>query len=561
MADYVYVMHQVSKAWPGGKKLFEDVTLSFFPGVKIGVVGVNGAGKSTLLKIMAGQEHAFQGEARPEKGVSVGYLSQEPQLDESRSVVDNIADGVAQMRELLQRFEDISARFAEPMDDDEMTKLIAEQADVQEKIDADNGWDLAARIDMAMEALGCPPADKDIKTLSGGEKRRIALCRLLLAEPDLLLLDEPTNHLDAATVAWLENHLINYKGTVVLVTHDRYFLDNITGWILELDRGQGIPHEGNYSSWAAQKQKRLSQESREDVARQRALARELEWIGATPEARRTKSKARITAYEKLRDETKRDAARDAQIAIPCNVRLGELVLEMKKVTKSFSDDEQAFCLIDDLSFRLPAGGIVGIVGPNGAGKTTFFRMIADQEKPDQGEIRLGDNVSLGYVDQSRESLNDKLAVWEEISGGRDVIPLAGRDVPARAWAAAFNFRGTDQQKKIGTLSGGERNRVHLAKVLTLGSNLLLLDEPTNDLDMETLRALEEGLENFSGCAMIISHDRRFLDRIATHMLAFEGDGKVVWFEGNHRDYEQDRIRRLGRDASEHNRIKYKRLTR
>ncbi len=562
---FVYVMQEVSKAWPGGKKLFEDITLSFLPGAKIGVVGVNGSGKSTLLKIMAGEERDFQGEARPEKGIRVGYLSQEPQLDESRSVADNIADGAAEMRELLQRFEDISARFAEPMDDDAMNRLIADQAEVQEKIDAANGWDLAARIDMAMEVLGCPPADADIKTLSGGEKRRVALCRLLLAAPDLLLLDEPTNHLDAATVAWLENHLINYRGTVVLITHDRYFLDNITGWILELDRGQGIPHEGNYSSWALHKQKRLVQEAREDITRQRALARELEWINATPEARRTKSKARITAYEKLCNATKRDAAREAQIMIPCDARLGELVLEMKNVSKSFrdssSDSEQAFCLIDDLSFRLPPGGIVGIVGPNGAGKTTLFRMIAAQDAPDRGEVRLGESVRLGYVDQSRASLNGALAVWEEIGGGRDVIPLAGRDVPVRAWASAFNFRGSDQQKKVGTLSGGERNRVHLAKVLTLGSNLLLLDEPTNDLDMETLRALEEGLENFSGSAMIISHDRRFLDRIATHMLAFEGDGGVVWFEGNYRDYEEDRIRRLGRDTAERNRIKYKRLTR
>ncbi len=563
---FVYVMQEVSKAWPGGKKLFEDITLSFLPGAKIGVVGVNGAGKSTLLKIMAGEERDFQGEARLEKGVSVGYLPQEPELDESRSVADNIADGAAETRALLQRFEEISARFAAPMDDDAMAALVADQAEVQEKIDAANGWDLAARIDMAMEALGCPAADADIKTLSGGERRRVALCRLLLAAPDLLLLDEPTNHLDAATVAWLENHLINYQGTVILITHDRYFLDNITSWILELDRGQGIPHQGNYSSWAAHKQKRLVQESREDASRRRALARELDWINATPEARRTKSKARITAYEKLRDETKRDAARDAQITIPCNERLGDLVLEMSHVSKWFGgtpqdNGEQDLCLIDDLSFKLPAGGIVGIVGPNGAGKTTLFRMIAAQETPSQGEIRLGERVSLGYVDQSRASLNGKLAVWEEIADGRDVIPLAGRDVPARAWAAAFNFRGSDQQKKIGTLSGGERNRVHLAKVLTLGSNLLLLDEPTNDLDMETLRALEEGLEGFAGSAMIISHDRRFLDRVATHMLAFEDDGAVVWFEGNHRDYQEDRIRRLGRDVGAHNRIKYKRLTR
>lgn len=557
MAEFVYVMENVSKAWAGGKKLFENVTLSFLPSAKIGVVGVNGSGKSTLLKIMCGQESDFQGEARAEAGAKVGYLPQEPELDESRSVMDNVLDGVSELRNLLTRFEEISTKFAEPMGDDEMAALIAEQAEVQEKIDAANGWDLIAKAEMAMDALGCPAGDLEIKNLSGGQKRRIALCKLLLEAPDLLLLDEPTNHLDALTVAWLENYLINYKGTVVLITHDRYFLDNITGWILELDRGQALPYEGNYSSWALQKQKRLLQESREDKTRQRALSKELEWINATPEARRTKSKARISAYEKLRDETKKEVMGAAQIVIPCNKRLGNLVVEASGLIKSFGD----ICLIDDLSFKLPAGGIVGVIGPNGAGKTTLLRLICGIDKPTSGEMRLGEGVEIGYVDQSRDSLDGKKSVWEEISDGRDVIKLANGEVPARAWTAAFNFKGSDQQKKISTLSGGERNRVHLAKVLTLGANLLLLDEPTNDLDMETLRALEEGLENYAGCAMVISHDRRFLDRLATHMLAFEGDGKVVWFEGNFEDYEKNRIKRFGDGAMEHNRIKYKRFTR
>lgn len=557
MAEFVYVMDGVSKAWAGSKKLFEDVTLSFLPGAKIGVVGVNGSGKSTLLKIIAGIEREFEGEARSEAGIRVGYLSQEPELDESRSVLDNVLDGVGELRSLLVRFEEISTQFAEPMDEDAMTKLISEQSEVQEKIDNLGGWDINAKAEMAMEALGCPPSDSNIKTLSGGQKRRIALCRLLLEAPDLLLLDEPTNHLDALTVAWLENYLIQYKGTVVLITHDRYFLDNITGWILELDRGQAIPHEGNYSSWAAQKQKRLLQESREDKTRQRALSKELEWINATPEARRKKSKARISAYEKLSSETDSTAQGVAQISIPCNQSLGRLVVDVNNVTKNYDD----FCLIDDLSFRLPAGAIVGVIGPNGAGKTTLLRMIASLEEPTSGTIRLGEGLEIGFVDQSRDTLDGTKLVWEEISDGRDVIQLATGEVPARAWTAAFNFRGTDQQKKISMLSGGERNRVHLAKVLTMGSNLLMLDEPTNDLDMETLRALEEGLESYSGCAMVISHDRRFLDRLATHMLAFEGEGKVVWFEGNFQDYEKDRERRLGFDASQQNRVKHKRFTR
>ena len=557
MAEFVYVMENVSKAWAGGKQLFEDITLSFLPGAKIGVVGVNGAGKSTLLKIMAGLERDFQGEARAEAGMRVGYLAQEPILDETRSVMDNVLDGVGELRALLTRFEEISAKFAEPMSDEEMEKLIAEQTEVQEKIETANGWDLTAKAEMAMEALGCPPPDADIKNLSGGQKRRIALCRLLLEAPDLLLLDEPTNHLDALTVAWLENYLINYKGTVVLITHDRYFLDNITGWILELDRGQAIPCEGNYSAWARQKQKRLQQESREDKTRQRALETELEWINATPEARRKKSKARVNAYEKLRDQTQTQKQGIAQISIPCNKQLGTLVVDAKAITKNYDD----LCLIDDLSFRLPAGAIVGVIGPNGAGKTTLLRLIAELEKADKGNMRLGEGVEIGFVDQSRESLNGSAAVWEEISGGRDVIKLANGEVPARAWTAAFNFKGSDQQKKIATLSGGERNRVHLAKVLTQGANLLLLDEPTNDLDMETLRALEEGLENYLGCAIVISHDRRFLDRLATHILAFEGEGKVVWFEGNFEDYEKDFHRRFGDSANAHNRVKYKRFSR
>lgn len=557
MAEFVYVMDDVTKAWAGGKKLFEDVTLSFLPGAKIGVVGVNGSGKSTLLKIMAGIDLEFQGEARAEAGARVGYLAQEPQLDESRSVMDNVLDGAGELRSLLKRFEEISEKFAEPMEEDEMNALIEEQSAVQEKIDAGNGWDLSSRAEMAMDALGCPPPDDEIKNLSGGQKRRIALCRLLLEAPDLLLLDEPTNHLDALTVAWLENYLINYKGTVVLITHDRYFLDNITGWILELDRGRALPYEGNYSSWAVQKQKRLLHESREDKTRQRALSKELEWINATPEARRKKSKARISSYEKLRDGTQQQMLGQAQIVIPCNQRLGNLVVDAEHITKNYDD----LCLIDDLSFRLPAGGIVGVIGPNGAGKTTLLRLIAGLDEPSEGSIRLGNGVEIGFVDQSRDSLDDNHLVWEEISDGRDVIKLPSGEIPVRAWTAAFNFKGTDQQKKVGSLSGGERNRVHLAKVLTLGANLLLLDEPTNDLDMETLRALEEALENYTGCAMVISHDRRFLDRLATHILAFEGDGKAVWFEGNFQDYEKDHERRLGADASQHNRIKHKRFSR
>ena len=557
MAEYVYVMENVSKAWAQGKTLFENITLSFLPGAKIGVVGVNGSGKSTLLKIMAGLEKDYQGEARAEKNIKTGYLPQEPSLDESRSIKDNIMDGVASLRDWLDQFEQISARFGEPMSDEEMTALIAEQALVQEKIDAVGGWDLSSRVEMAMEALGCPSDDMDITALSGGQRRRVALCRLLLERPDILLLDEPTNHLDALTVSWLEKHLMDYKGTVIMITHDRYFLDNITGWILELDRGQAIGYQGNYSAWVERKQKRLLQEERENKARHQSLASELSWIQSTPQARRSKSKARITAYEQLRDQTKLEKRREAQIIIPCEKRLGNLVLEMKNISKSF----QKLCLIDDLSFSLPAGAIVGIIGPNGAGKTTLLRLISQQDKPDNGTIRLGEQVDIGYVDQSRDHLDETQAVWQEIAQGKDVISIGGRDFQARAWAAAFNFRSTDQQKLVGQLSGGERNRVHLAKILTKGANLLLLDEPTNDLDIETLRALEEGIENYSGSAMVISHDRRFLDRLATHILAFEGEGKVIWFEGNYRDYEEDRLKRLGARANEHNRIKYKRLTR
>jgi sulfate-transporting ATPase len=555
--QYIYVMKGLNKTYPGGKQVLKNIWLSFLPGAKIGVLGLNGAGKSTLMKIMAGLDSEFTGEAWAAEGAKVGYLSQEPHLDPAKDVLGNVMDGVAETKALLDRFEEVSAKFAEVTDDDEMNRLIEEQAALQEKIDAANAWDLQRTLEIAMDALRCPPADSDVTKLSGGERRRVALCRLLLSKPDLLLLDEPTNHLDAESVAWLEIFLRDYPGTVVAVTHDRYFLDNVAGWILELDRGQGIPWEGNYSSWLEQKQKRLELEGKQEEGRQRTLQNELEWIRASPRARQAKSKARIKAYEELLSQENEKAQERAQIVIPAGPRLGDLVIDFDHVSKGFADR----ALIEDLSFRLPPGGIVGVIGPNGAGKTTLFRMITDQEKPDGGSIRKGDTVVLGYVDQSRDSLNDKKTVWEEISGGLDMIQLGKRTTPSRAYCGAFNFRGADQQKKVGQLSGGERNRVHLAKMLKSGANVLMLDEPTNDLDVDTLRALEEALLGFAGCAIIISHDRWFLDRIATHILAFEGDSHVEWFEGNFQDYEADKKRRLGEDSLQPHRIRFKPLTR
>ena len=553
--QYIYVMKKLSKIFPGGKKILEGVTLAFLPGAKIGVLGVNGAGKSTLLKIMAGLDQDFGGEAWAADGVKVGYLSQEPELDPAKDVLGNVMEGVADTKALLDRFDEISAKFAEPMDDAEMDAVMAEQAELQEKIDAVDGWEIQRTLDIAMDALRCPPGDADVSVLSGGERRRVALCRLLLSQPDMLLLDEPTNHLDAESVAWLERFLHDYKGTVVAITHDRYFLDNVAGWILEVDRGRGIPYEGNYSSWLEQKQKRLAQEEKEEQARQRTLDRELEWISASPRARQAKSKARITAYEDLLTQAQDRAPGSAQIVIPAGARLGDTVIDAEMLTKGYGDR----LLIDQLDFRLPPGGIVGVIGANGAGKTTLFRMITGEEMPDDGSLKVGDTVELGYVDQSRDSLAADKSVWEEISGGHDVLEIGKRDVHSRAYVSAFNFRGPDQQKKVGQLSGGERNRVHLAKLLKTGANVLLLDEPTNDLDVDTLRALEDALLDFAGCAVVISHDRWFLDRIATHMLAFEGDSEVVWFEGNYQDYEADRKRRIGADADQPHRIKYKPL--
>ena len=553
--QYIYVMKQLSKIFPGGKKILEGVTLAFLPGAKIGVLGVNGAGKSTLLKIMAGLDQDFGGEAWAADGVKVGYLPQEPELDPQKDVLGNVMEGVAETKALLDRFDEVSAKFAEPLDDAEMEAVMAEQGELQEQIDAVDGWEIQRTLDIAMDALRCPPGDADVTKLSGGERRRVALCRLLLSQPDMLLLDEPTNHLDAESVAWLERFLHDYKGTVVAITHDRYFLDNVAGWILEVDRGRGIPYEGNYSSWLEQKKKRLAQEEREEQARQRTLDRELEWISASPRARQAKSKARITAYENLLSAAQDRAPGSAQITIPAGERLGDTVIEAEKLTKGYGDR----LLIDSLEFRLPPGGIVGVIGPNGAGKTTLFRMITGEETPDGGNLKIGDTVELGYVDQSRDSLDPAKSVWEEISGGHDVLEIGKRDVHSRSYVSAFNFKGPDQQKKVGQLSGGERNRVHLAKLLKKGSNLLLLDEPTNDLDVDTLRALEDALLDFAGCAVVISHDRWFLDRIATHMLAFEGDSQVVWFEGNYQDYEADRKRRLGNDADQPHRIKYKPL--
>ncbi len=555
--QYIYVMKDLTRAYPGGKEVLKNITLAFYPGAKIGVLGPNGAGKSTLLKIMAGLDRDYSGEAWAADGVKVGFLQQEPQLDPSKDVLGNVMEAVRDTKALLDRFEVINAKFAEEMTDDEMNDLIAEQGEVQEKIDHLGAWDLQRTIEIAMDALRLPPGDADVAKLSGGEKRRVALCRLLLEKPDMLLLDEPTNHLDAESVAWLERFLHDYPGTVVMVTHDRYFLDNVTGWILELDRGRGIPYEGNYSNWLEQKQKRLEQESREESARQRSISEELEWVRASPKARQAKSKARISAFEDLVRQAADKAPDNAQIVIPPGPRLGNVVIEAEHLSKAFGDR----MLIEDLSFRLPPGGIVGIIGPNGAGKTTLFRMVTGGEAPDGGTFRVGETVKLGYVDQSRDTLAGDKTVWEEISGGNDEIELGKRKMPSRAYVAQFNFRGSDQQKKVGQLSGGERNRVHLAKMLKSGANVILLDEPTNDLDVDTLRALEESLVDFPGCAVVISHDRWFLDRIATHILAFEGDSQVVWFEGNYADYEVDRHRRLGSDADQPHRIKYKPLVR
>ena len=555
--QYIYVMRDLRKVLGNGKEVLKGVTLAFLPGAKIGVIGPNGAGKSTLLRIMAGVDQDFGGEAWAAEGARVGFLSQEPELDPTTDVMGNVMQGAATTKALMDRFEAVNARFAEPLDDDEMNDLLAEQAELQEQIDAVNGWELERHIEIAMDALRCPPGDADVSKLSGGERRRVALCRLLLQKPDLLLLDEPTNHLDAESVAWLERHLQEYPGTVVSVTHDRYFLDNVAGWILEVDRGSGFPYEGNYSGWLEQKQKRLQQEEKADEARTRTLAMELEWIRQSPRGRQAKSKARLTAYESLLAEGAEKGPARAQIVIPPGPRLGDIVVEAENLTKGYGDR----MLIDDLSFRVPPGALVGIIGPNGAGKTTLFRMMVGQDQPDGGSLRMGDTVQFGYVDQSRDSLAAKSSVWQEISGGRDEIELGRRTVNSRAYCSWFGFRGADQQKPVGQLSGGERNRVHLAKMLKAGANLILLDEPSNDLDVDTLRALEEALLNFAGCAMVISHDRWFLDRIATHILAFEGDSHVEWFEGNFQAYEEDKRRRLGVDADQPHRIKYRPLVR
>ncbi|MBF0324240.1 energy-dependent translational throttle protein EttA [Magnetospirillum moscoviense] len=555
--QYIYVMKNLTKAYPGGKDIMKGLTLSFLPGAKIGVLGANGAGKSTLLKIMAGIDKEYGGEAWAAEGVKIGYLAQEPQLDPAKDVLGNVMEAVAETKALLDRFDEVSAKFAEELSDDEMNDLIAEQGELQEKIDHLDAWDLTRKIEIAMDALRCPPGDSSVATLSGGEKRRIALCRLLLSHPDMLLLDEPTNHLDAESVAWLERYLESYSGTVVMITHDRYFLDNVTGWILELERGHGIPYEGNYTSWLEQKQKRLAQEEREETARQRAIRDELEWVRASPKARQTKSKARINAFEDLVAKSQEKATGPAVITVPPGPRLGGKVIEADNVSKAFGDN----LLYENLSFKLPPGGIVGIIGPNGAGKTTLFRMITGAEQPTSGTFTVGETVVLGYVDQSRDSLDPDKTVFEEISDGQEEIDLGKRKINSRAYAGLFNFKGADQQKKVGVLSGGERNRVHLAKMLSRPANVILLDEPTNDLDVETLSALEDALAEFPGCAVVISHDRFFLDRIATHILAFEGDSQVVWFEGNYQDYEADRHRRLGNDADQPHRIKYKPLVR
>jgi len=551
----IYSMVGVSKYYDK-RAVLKDIYLSYFYGAKIGVIGLNGSGKSSLLRIMAGVDKDINGEAVLSPGYTVGYLEQEPLIDDSRTVREVVEEAVRETVKLLKEFEEINAKFAAEMSDDAMNKLLERQGEVQEKLDHLEAWDLDARLDMAMDALRCPPAETPVKILSGGERRRVALCRLLLRKPDILLLDEPTNHLDAESVAWLEQHLQSYAGTVIAVTHDRYFLDNVAGWILELDRGQGIPFKGNYTAWLEQKQERLRREEKSESERQKTLERELEWIRMSPKARRAKGKARITAYESLLDQAAQKRREDLEIPIPPGPRLGNIVIEAESVNKAFADR----LLIDDMNFKLPPGGIIGVIGPNGAGKTTLFRMIIGQEKPDRGRIRLGETVVLGYVDQSRTLSPDK-SIWEEISGGADQMKIGNRDVNSRAYVARFNFSGTDQQKKVGGLSGGERNRVHLAKMLKEGANVLLLDEPTNDLDVNTLRALEEALENFAGCAVVISHDRWFLDRIATHILAFEGDSKVVWFDGNYSEYEADRKERLGPAADQPHRIKYRPLTR
>jgi energy-dependent translational throttle protein EttA len=557
MPQFVYTMKGLGKVHPPDIKVLEDIWLSFLPGAKIGVLGLNGAGKSSLLRIMAGEDHAFLGEAFPADGLSVGFLHQEPRLNPSKNVLGNVEEGVAEIKALLARYDDVNTKLGEDLSPDEMEKVLDEQSRIQDRIDAANAWDLDSRLELAMDALRLPPPDADVSTLSGGERRRVALCRLLLQSPDLLLLDEPTNHLDAESVAWLERFLKDYPGTVVAVTHDRYFLDNVAGWILELDRGRGIPWEGNYSSWLEQKQTRLGQEEKAETRRQRTLERELEWIRMSPRARQAKGKARLNAYEDLLKQDTAQRIETAEIYIAPGPRLGDVVVEARHIRKGYGDN----LLIEDLDFTLPRGGIVGVIGPNGAGKTTLFRMITGQEKPDAGTLRLGETVRIGYVDQSREALGDHKTVWEEISGGHDEVELGKRKIASRAYVSWFNFKGAAQQRKVGTLSGGERNRLHLAKLLKRGSNLLLLDEPTNDLDVDTLRALEEALLNFAGCAVVISHDRWFLDRIATHMLAFEGDSQVVWFQGNYQDYEADRKRRLGAAADQPHRIKYRKLTR
>jgi ATP-binding cassette ChvD family protein len=552
----IYSMMRVSKRYEK-KEVIKDISLSYFYGAKIGVLGLNGSGKSSLLRIMAGVDNSFDGQAVLSPGYTVGYLEQEPLVDETRTVRQVVEEGVQETVNLLNEFNEINMKFAEPMDDDEMNRLIERQGVVQEKLDHLNAWDLDARLEMAMDALRCPPGDMQVKVLSGGEKRRVALCRLLLQKPDILLLDEPTNHLDAETVAWLEHHLQRYEGTIIAVTHDRYFLDNVAGWILELDRGHGIPWKGNYSSWLSQKQERLRVEEKGETERQKTLERELDWIRMSPKGRHAKAKARITAYEDLLGRESERRAKDLEIYIPPGPRLGNVVIEAQAVTKAYGDN----LLFENMSFMLPPGGIIGVIGPNGAGKTTLFRLITKEESPDSGEIRTGETVQLAYVDQSRDALNPDKTIWETISGGKDTIVLGGREINSRAYVARYNFSGTDQQKKLNTLSGGERNRVHLAMMLGSGANVILLDEPTNDLDVNTMRALEEALENFAGCAVVISHDRWFLDRIATHILAFEGDSTVTWFDGNYTEYEEDRKRRLGAAAETPHRIKYRRLTR
>ncbi|MEZ4650929.1 MAG: energy-dependent translational throttle protein EttA [Candidatus Eisenbacteria bacterium] len=555
--QFIYTMQGLGKVHPPDKVVLRDIWLSFYHGAKIGVLGLNGAGKSSLLKIMAGVDPDFVGEARPADGIKIGYLAQEPELDPDKTVRENIEEGLAEIRDALKEFEEISAKFAEPMEPEEMDKLLEKQGAVQEIIEHADGWEIDRKIEIAMDALRCPPADWPVTNLSGGERRRVALCRILLSQPDMLILDEPTNHLDAESVAWLERHLADFPGTIVAVTHDRYFLDNVAGWILELDRGHGIPWEGNYSSWLEQKEERLRQEEKSESKRQRTLKRELEWIRMSPKARHAKGKARITQYEELLSQEAEKRQETAEIVLPPAPRLGDLVVEAKHVKKGFEDK----LLVEDLNFQLPKGGIVGVIGPNGAGKTTLFRMIMGQEAPDAGELVIGETVQISYVDQVRDALDPDATVWEEISEGRDVMDVGRREINSRSYVGSFGFKGSDQQKRVGMLSGGERNRVHLAKLLKSGGNLLLLDEPTNDLDVDTLRALEDALESFSGCAVVISHDRWFLDRLATHILAFEGDSQVYWFEGNYQDYEKNRKQRLGVDADQPHRIQYKKLVR